>query len=93
MSVSKRLLALGAASVLAVVLTALAAAADWSPWSPAVRVESITGSAETRASISKDGTTLYFGSNRPGGDGSTDHYVTTRDRLGGDDHESDAADD
>ena len=37
--------------------------------------------AETRPSLSWDGTTLYFGSTRPGGEGSTDHYVTTRDRL------------
>lgn len=39
--------------------------------------------AETRPSLSWDGTTLYFGSNRPGGEGSTDHYVTTRERLNG----------
>jgi hypothetical protein len=39
--------------------------------------------AETRPSLSWDGTTLYFGSTRPGGEGSTDHYVTTRDRLNG----------
>jgi hypothetical protein len=37
--------------------------------------------AETRPSLSWNGTTLYFGSNRPGGEGSTDHYVTTRERL------------
>jgi Tol biopolymer transport system component len=36
--------------------------------------------AETRPSLSWDGTTLYFGSTRPGGDGSADHYVTTRAR-------------
>ncbi len=34
--------------------------------------------SETRPSISWDGTTLYFGSNRTGGDGGADHYVTTR---------------
>ena len=45
-------------------------------------VNSATG-AETRPSLSWDGTTLYFGSTRPGGEGSTDHYVTTRDRLNG----------
>jgi Tol biopolymer transport system component len=37
--------------------------------------------AETRPSLSWDGTTLYFGSNRAGGEGNTDHYVTTRVRL------------
>ena len=37
--------------------------------------------AETRPSLSWDGTTLYFGSTRPGGEGSTDHYVTTREKI------------
>ncbi len=37
--------------------------------------------AETRPSLSWDGTTLYFGSTRPGGEGSADHYVTTRQKL------------
>lgn len=36
--------------------------------------------AETRPSLSWDGTTLYFGSTRPGGEGAADHYVTTRER-------------
>ena len=40
-------------------------------------VNSDAGS-ETRPSLSWDGTTLYFGSTRPGGDGNADHYVTTR---------------
>jgi hypothetical protein len=34
--------------------------------------------AETRPSLSWDGTTLYFGSNRPGGEGASDIYVVTR---------------
>ena len=34
--------------------------------------------AETRPSLSWDGTMLYFGSTRPGGEGSQDHYITTR---------------
>jgi len=37
--------------------------------------------AETRPSLSSDGLTLYFGSTRPG-EGSTDIYVTSRDKLG-----------
>ncbi len=37
---------------------------------------------ETRPSLSWDAMTLYFGSNRPGGEGSSDIYVTTRDHLG-----------
>ena len=49
-------------------------------WSTPVNLGSAVNSAasETRPSLSWDGTTLYFGSNRPGGDGGADHYVTTR---------------
>jgi hypothetical protein len=53
------------------------------PWSTPVNlgpnVNSIAG--DTRPSLSWDGTTLYFGSTRSGGDGSNDIYVTTRERL------------
>jgi hypothetical protein len=42
-----------------------------------------TAAAETRPSLSWDATTLYFGSTRPGGEGSSDHYVTTREKLNG----------
>jgi hypothetical protein len=41
--------------------------------------------ADTRASLSWDGTTLVFGSARAGGEGSTDVYVTTRVRINGSD--------
>lgn len=37
---------------------------------------------ETRPSLSWDAMTLYFGSTRPGGEGSSDIYVTTRDLFG-----------
>lgn len=37
-----------------------------------------TPSAESRPSLSWDGSTLYFGSDRPGGEGGADHYVITR---------------
>jgi hypothetical protein len=37
--------------------------------------------SETRPSLSWDGTTLYFGSNRSGSEGDADHYVTTRSRT------------
>src|SRR6266545_181696 len=40
---------------------------------------------ETRASLSWDGLTMVFGSNRPGGEGMADVYVTTREKLNGDD--------
>ena len=42
-----------------------------------------TSAAETRPSPSWDGTTLYFGSTRSGGEGMSDIYVTTRSTLGG----------
>ena len=44
-------------------------------------VNGTTTSSETRPSLSWDGTTLYFGSNRAGGEGDSDHYVTTRASL------------
>jgi hypothetical protein len=37
--------------------------------------------AETRPSLSWDGLSLYFGSTRAGGEGSSDIYVTSRQRL------------
>jgi hypothetical protein len=37
-----------------------------------------SAASETRPSLSWDATTLYFGSTRAGGDGDSDHYVTTR---------------
>jgi Tol biopolymer transport system component len=55
------------------------------PWSIPVNLGAqINSSAgETRPSLSWDGTTLYFGSTRGGGDGDSDHYVTTREPLRG----------
>ncbi len=37
-----------------------------------------SAASETRPSLSWDGTTLYFGSTKAGGEGDSDHYVTTR---------------
>jgi hypothetical protein len=58
-------------------------ASTFDPWSEPFNlgpnVNSANG-AETRPSLSWDGSTLYFGSTRPGGDGSSDLYVTTRSR-------------
>lgn len=42
-----------------------------------------TDMSETRASLSWDGRSLYFGSNRPGGEGSTDIYLSTREKVRG----------
>lgn len=52
------------------------------PWSTPVNLGPAVNSsaADTRPSLSWDGTTLYFGSTRAGGDGDSDHYVTTRER-------------
>ncbi|MEP6922209.1 MAG: hypothetical protein ABI967_13865 [bacterium] len=36
---------------------------------------------ETRATLSKDGMTMFFASNRAGGDGLSDIYLTTREKL------------
>jgi hypothetical protein len=51
------------------------------PWETPVNLGPNVNSAaaETRPSLSWDGRTLFFGSTRPGGEGSTDIYVTTRD--------------
>jgi hypothetical protein len=50
------------------------------PWSTPVNLGQLVNSpaGDTRPSLSWDGTTLYFGSGRPGGEGDSDHYVTTR---------------
>ena len=55
------------------------------PWSTPVNLGPSVNSdaSETRPSLSWDGTTLYFGSDRSGGEGSSDHYVTTRPRVNG----------
>jgi hypothetical protein len=55
------------------------------PWSPPVNLGGLvnTSSNEMRASLSFDGTTLYFNSNRAGGFGSSDIYVSTRTKLHG----------
>lgn len=60
-------------------------AATSDPWSTPVNLGPLVNSAaaETRPSLSWDGTTLYFGSTRPGGEGSSDHYQTTREDLPG----------
>jgi hypothetical protein len=53
------------------------------PWSPPVNLGSAvnTSSGELRPSLSFDGTSLYFHSNRSGSFGSVDIYVTTRAKV------------
>ena len=57
------------------------------PWSTPVNLGPLVNSPapDTRPSLSWDGTTLYFGSGRAGGEGDSDHYVTTRPPLTGSD--------
>ena len=45
-----------------------------------------TAFMEARATLSRDGFTMYFGSNRVGGDGLSDIYVTSREKLKGKEH-------
>lgn len=55
------------------------------PWSTPVNLGPLVNSSvsDMRPSLSWDGTTLYFQSNRPGGSGGVDIWVTTRTRLTG----------
>lgn len=55
------------------------------PWSSPVNLGPVVNSAadDSRGSLSFDGTTLYMESNRPGGLGGHDLWVTTRSRLKG----------
>ena len=55
-------------------------------WSTPTNLGPLINSAATdaRASLSRDGSTMYFGSGRaPGGDGGSDIYITTREKLKG----------
>ena len=55
----------------------------WStPLNLGADVNTVNGD-ETRPSISWDALNLYFGSNRPGGEGMSDLFLTTRQRLSG----------
>jgi hypothetical protein len=54
-------------------------------WSAPVNLGAVVNSAaaDVQSAISSDGTALYFGSARPNGVGSTDLWVTTRSKRGG----------
>ena len=56
------------------------AAPDFSDWSAPMNLGMVVNSvfAEAGPAISKDGLSLYFHSERPGGEGSTDFWVTQR---------------
>ncbi len=55
----------------------------FSPWSEVVNLGPVVNSTSYDAcpTISKDGLSLYFRSNRPGGEGGFDIYVSQRDSL------------
>src|SRR5262245_28489681 len=59
------------------------AAPNYSEWSAPVKLGSTinTTSAEFNPALSKDGLSLYFDSNRPGGFGGSDIYVSQRDSV------------
>jgi Tol biopolymer transport system component len=55
---------------------------DWStPTNLGPQVNS--AARDTRATLSRDGFTMYFSSNRTGGDGQSDIYMTSREKLKG----------
>ncbi len=60
-------------------------ASAYAAWTTPTNLGLVINSASTegRPSISFDGSTLYFMSDRPGGSGGLDVYVTTRSRLRG----------
>ena len=79
-----RTLGMVAAGVL--LASVLAGAMRFEDWSQAVSLESVPGTDSALNTVaqdgcpapSKDGLTLYMASNRPGGPGLLDVYVTTR---------------
>jgi len=57
-------------------------------WSTPTNLGPLINSAamEARATLSRDGMTMYFGSNRAGTEGLSDIYMTSREKLKGDGH-------
>ena len=54
-------------------------------WAAPIHLDATINSPanEVRPTLSWDGLTMYFDSNRPGGEGLSDNYVTTREKLKG----------
>ncbi len=78
-------LALMLAMAVAATVTAVANAMNFGPWQPAQNLEAVgaddnlnTAALEGCPSISRDGLRLFFASNRAGGYGGLDIYITTR---------------
>src|SRR5690348_4943671 len=70
-----------AVTVLIAITTA--SAQEFGPWSTPVNLGPTvnTASDDQRPALSKDGLSLIFASNRPGGAGGTDLWVSQRDSL------------
>src|SRR3954454_13917537 len=77
-------------AALATCTLAPAAVGDFSAWSPATRVEAAPGTDPSFNGagldgcpfISRDGKAFYMASDRPGGLGGLDIWVSTRERVG-----------
>jgi hypothetical protein len=76
---------LGGFGLLDIYTASRATTAD--PWSTPTNLGPLINSAanDARPTLSRDGLTLMFGSNRGGGDGQSDIYVSTREKLLGND--------
>lgn len=57
-------------------------------WSTPTNLGPLINSPATdaRPTLSRDGLTMFFGSSRAGGDGQSDIYITSREKLRGNDH-------
>ena len=79
----KNIVAIFAVSTALLLLTSLSHAQQFSGWSEPQNLGPIinTTSAEQNSTISPSGLSLYFSSNRPGGLGGTDVYVSQRATL------------
>ena len=75
--------ALGTAVLLVGVSGELVSAQKYSNWSPPVNLGPVINSplGDGNPAISKDGLTLYFASNRPGGVGGNDIWLRTGTAL------------
>ena len=71
---------LGLAFVFILAQASLTHAQNYSDWSPPTNLSAVinSGASDQGPAISKDGLSLYFHSNRPGGHGGFDMYVSQR---------------
>jgi hypothetical protein len=78
-------IASAAACLVALLVSALAAAPKYSDWSVPANLGAVVNSSATDAApaVSKKGTSLFFNSNRPGGSGGPDIWVSQWDEASG----------